>query len=143
MKRIRIRGRAAVFSSADVRVTDPQILRSLDSLRYADEQATDYLGGTPMEDAVAVALEPGGILAFSFVPGSSFLAVETEFMSRRELTPEELGFLASYVAGQWEDGMGENWACLSESRCGFTINCLGVPENAGWGDYPNVVVDDI
>jgi hypothetical protein len=140
MWRIVIKGFAAVLKG-NVRITDVDVLRSLDGVRYEDERFTDYLGGPPpVENALAEALKPGGSLQFTYRHASDSLTATTEYRSRRELADDELKYLVDYTMGQWEDGIGENWTCLSESRCGYTIMCLS-PGDAGVPDpYPTIDV---
>ena len=136
MLRIVVEGLAAVFREDD-QITDASVLRSLDGLTYDDERFTDYLGGPPEEDILASALVSGGNLRFSHRDGEPLLTAITEYRSNRPLTESELRLLVDYTMGQWSDGIGENWACESPDRCGFTVMCLtagdGVPEG-----YPSV-----
>jgi hypothetical protein len=136
--RIVIRGSAAVFHD-DEQVTDPSILQSLDGLVYDEERFTDYLGGPPEEDELAAALEPGGIISFSYHDGEDLLAAVTEYQSRRPLTDAELRLVVQYTMGQWSDGIGENWTCISPDKCGYSIMCLTPGDDVGQ-DYPNVEV---
>jgi hypothetical protein len=41
--------------------------------------------------------------------------------------------------GQWSDGIGENWACESPDKCGYSIICLTDPHEFG-PNYPAVEV---
>jgi hypothetical protein len=136
--RIIIRGSAAVFRD-DEQITDPAILRSLDGLVYDEERFTDYLGGPPEEDEVAAALEPGGVIRFSYRRGDDLLTAVTEYRSRRPLTDAEIRLLVEYTMGQWSDGIGENWTCFSADKCGYTVMCL-TPEDRVARDYPSVQV---
>ena len=140
MIRICIRGYAAVFL-VDEQVVDPNVLRTLGSVKYDDERFTDYLGGPQEEDALAAVLEPGGIIEFSYCEGDDLLTATTEYQSRRTLTNEELKCLADYTMGQWSDGIGENWACESPDRCGYQIVCL-TQTDAMDKDYPAVLVNE-
>jgi len=141
MARIIIRGSAAVFSGNE-QVTDPDILRSLDGLMYDDERFTDYLGGPPGEDLIAAVLEPGGVIRFCYREGDEQLMATTEYWSRRPLNEEELRILVEYTMGQWSDGIGENWACFSEERCGYMVMCH-TPGDLGVGpNYPSVQVTE-
>ena len=136
MLRIVIEGLAAVFREDD-QIADASVLRSLDGLTYDDERFTDYLGGPPEEDALASALESGGNLRFSYRDGVPLLAAITEYRSRRPLTEPELQLLVDYTLGQWSDGIGENWACESGDRCGFTVMCLTAGDDVP-NEYPCV-----
>lgn len=138
MARIVIRGSAAVFRD-DVRVSDSVILRSLDGMVYDEERFTDYLGGPAEENLVAAALEPGGIIRFGYRDADDVLSVTTEYRTRRPLTAAELRLLIDYKLGQWSDGIGENWACISPDKCGYSIVCL-TPGNGVSPDYPSVEV---
>lgn len=136
MTRIVIQGCAAVFRD-DEQITDPKVLRSLDGLVYDEERFTDYLGGSPEENAVVEALEPGGILKFGFREGDELLTVATEYRSRRPLSNNELRLLVDYTMGQWSDGIGENWTGFSAAKCGCTVMCLTTGDNVG-SRYPLV-----
>lgn len=140
MALIIIRGSAAVFRG-DEPVSDPAVLRSLGGVVYDDERFTDYLGGPPGEDAVAAALEPGGAIRFAYHEGDNLLTATTEYYSRRPLTVDELQALVEYTMGQWSDGIGENWACESAERCGYSIMCLTAGDGVGL-EYPSVQVVD-
>ena len=135
--RIAIRGWAAVFRD-DEQVTAPEMLRPLDGLTYDDETFTDFLGGPEEEDALAAALESGGILRFGY-DGREVLTATTEYLSRRRLTDAEVRLLVEYTMGQWSDGIGENWHCMSADRCGFTISCLTPGDGVG-PNYPTVQI---
>jgi hypothetical protein len=137
MSRIIIQGAAAVFRDNE-RVTDPAVLRSLDGLVYDEERFTDYLGGPPEEDQLATALEPGGIIRFSYHDGD-LLRATTEYRARRPLTVEEVRLLVDYTMGQWSDGIGENWTCSSAERCGYSIMCLTADDEVG-PNYPEVEI---
>ncbi len=138
MPRIFIRGAAAVFRD-DEQVTDHNVLRSLSGLVYDEERFTDYIGGSPEEDALAEALEPGGIISFGYCDGDGLLVATTEYRGRRPLTDAELRLLVDYTMGQWSDGIGENWACVSSDKCGYSIMCLTPGDQVG-PDYPTVDV---
>jgi hypothetical protein len=138
MPRIVIRGSAAVFRD-DERITDVVVLRSLAGLAYDEERSTDYLGGPPEENALAAALEPGGIIAFGYREGDDVLTATTEYRIRRPLNAAELRLLVDYTMGQWSDGVGENWVSISPERCGYAIMCL-TPGNGVGSDYPAVEV---
>jgi hypothetical protein len=138
MSRIVIRGSAAVFRE-DVRVTDPAVLRTLDGLAYDQERFTDYIGGPPEEDELAAALEPGGVIRFTYRAGEDVLVATTEYRSLRPLSRAELQLLVEYTMGQWSDGVGENWMCLSPERCGYAVKCLTAGDGVG-SDYPSVEV---
>ncbi|MFO0876109.1 MAG: hypothetical protein U0840_01950 [Gemmataceae bacterium] len=137
MARIVIRGVASVFRD-DEPVTDPAILRSLDGLVYDEERFTDYLGGPRRENELLAALEPGGIIRFSYQGGDHLTAV-TEYQTRRPLTGPELNLLVHYTMGQWSDGIGENWASASPERCGYSIVCLIAGDEVG-PNYPTVEI---
>lgn len=140
MARIVIHGSAAVFRD-DERISDPTVLRSLETIVYDDERFTDYLGGSPEEDELVAALEPGGIIQFGYSDGHSLLSAATEYRSLRPLSTDELRLLVEYTMGQWSDGIGENWTCESAQRCGYTIMCL-TPGDGVDEQYPSVEVLD-
>jgi hypothetical protein len=142
MPRITIEGLAAV-SRNDEQVTDPGVLASLVPLTYGDELFTTYMGGTPLEDAVREALEPGGVLRFTHAPGTELLTVRVEFEARRILSPEELRTLIDDTLSQWSDGIGENWTCESPNRTGgYAIMCLFPGCGPLPSPYPVVRIDD-
>jgi hypothetical protein len=138
MGKITIRGAAAVYRE-DEQVIDPAILRSLDGLVCDEERFTDYIGAAPPEDAVAAALEPGGLLQFSYEEGEELLTAITEYRTLRTLTKEEFDLLVDYTMGQWSDGIGENWTGCSEDYCGYAIMCL-TPGDRLRPNYPSVQV---
>jgi hypothetical protein len=140
MVRIIIQGLASVYSN-DEPVTDSATLQSLDGLVYDDERFTDYLNDTGDEGVVAGQLVPGGNIRFSYQEGSKYLGAVTEFQSRRRLSDSELALLVNDTMGQWSDGVGENWACISAEKCGYTIICLA-PGDGVRPDYPTVEVTD-
>jgi hypothetical protein len=123
MPTVAIEGLAAVYRN-DEQVTDPLVLASLVPLAYEDEVFTDYLGGTELQDALQGALERSGVLRFTHVPGADLLTVTVEFIARRPLSEPETQELVQDTLGQWSDGVGENWTCISPKRVGYTIMCL-------------------
>jgi hypothetical protein len=138
MPRIVIRGAAAVFHD-DHQVSDPRVLQSLHGLVYDEERFTDYIGGPPLEDELAAALVPGGSIIFTHHHGADLLAAVTEYQTRRSLTDTELRLLVDYTMGQWSDGIGENWTCISPEKCGYSIMCLTPGDGVGT-PYPTVEV---
>lgn len=142
MIRIVIRGAAAVFRD-DVQTTDHDILESLDGLVYDGERFTDYFSEFGDEGELAAALEPGGFIRFGYSKGDELLTATTEYKSRRLLTEAELRLLVEYTLGQWSDGIGENWACISPETCGYGIMCLTLGDGVA-PDYPVVqVISDV
>lgn len=148
MAQVVVRGLARVFNDDDVQIVDPTVLRSLDGLVYDDEVFTDYLGGSPEEDALSAALNRSGILRFTHEDGNQFLIAATVYEAKRPLTESELQLLVEYTMGQWSDGIGENWASESADRCGYNIMCLtpgdpGLPPSDKMPDpYPAAEVCD-
>jgi hypothetical protein len=134
MPTIVVQGLAAVYRD-DERVTDPQVLASLVPLVFDDDDAvfTDYLGGTPLQDELRSALERSGVLRFTHAPGADLLTVTVEFRSRRDLSDAELHELVKDTLGQWSDGIGESWTCISPQRTGYAIMCL----SPGCGPLPS------
>lgn len=137
MARVVIQGVAAVFRD-DTQVTDVAVLQSLDGVLYDEERFTDYIGGPPAENEVAAALEPGGMIRFTYT-GGDVLTATTEYRVRRSLSDAELRLLVEYTMGQWSDGIGENWASLSPEKCGYSIQCQTAADGLG-PDYPVVEV---
>lgn len=122
--RISIQGQANVFvGDDDDPISDPSVLQKLDGIKYVEERFTDFLGGTALEDALALALEPGGYLHFTYVPVNPYLTVTTEFRAKRRLSKEEIDELVNYTCGQWSDGIGENFVSESTRTYGYTIIC--------------------
>jgi hypothetical protein len=138
MSRIVIQGAAAVFRD-DAQVTNPDVLQSLDGLMYDEERFTDYIGGPSEENELADVLEPGGAIRFSYHDGDDMLTATTEYRSRRLLTDAQLRLLVEYTMGQWSDGIGENWTCISPDKCGYSIMCLTAGDGVG-PDYPAVEI---
>jgi hypothetical protein len=141
MPHIVVRGAAAVFRD-DERITDPTALRALDGLVYDEETFTDHIGGTPEEDELAAALEPGGIISFRYRDGDEVLSAITEYRTRQSLSDEALRVLVEYTMGQWSDGIGENWTCISPTKCGYSIMCLTPGDDVGTDDPAVEVVGD-
>jgi hypothetical protein len=102
-------GWAIVCDEQGNQVQDRAILREL--ANYVDEPdlyQTDYLGGTPEENALAEALERSGQLRFSLREGEQVLRVLSTFIARRPLKDLEIELLRNDTLAQWSDGMGES-----------------------------------
>lgn len=101
-------GWAVVFDANGNVATDPVVLSELAQfIDPEDLYQTDYIGGTPEEDAIAEALDRSGQLRFFFQDGSEYLRVLSTFIARRTLSDHELNWLRENTLGQWSDGMGE------------------------------------
>ena len=141
MPRVTIEGLAAVFRNEE-QVADPLLLASLVPLAYEDDVFTDYLGGTEIEDALAGcarAKRRPQVHPRSRAP--DLLTVTVEFIARRALQSEpEMQELMRYTLGQWSDGVGENWTCISPERTGYTLMCLTPGDGSLPSPYPVVRV---
>ena len=93
-----IEGWSAVFDPEGNEVTDPRILRGPSGYTLPG-YATDYLGGSEVQDALAVALEQSGQLRFEYREGETSMRVMNEFTARRLLTDEELHELVQDTVG--------------------------------------------
>lgn len=133
-------GWAVVFDPEGNEITDLKVLRQLAG--FVDEEdflATDYIGGSPEEDAIASALEPSGRLRFAIRDGEPSLRVFNEYLARRSLSPAELQWLRTYTLGQWSDGMGECIFVPNGPLAGCKLQPLGEDEVAV-PEYPFVEV---
>jgi hypothetical protein len=133
-------GWATVFDADGREVTDRDVLRQLSV--FVDEEdlfATDYIGGTPEENAIVAALERSGQLRFALRDGEGSLRVLTEYVARRALTAAELRWLCEYTLGQWSDGMGECVFVPSGPFADYKLQPLSKHEVSGT-EYPFVEV---
>lgn len=133
-------GYAAVFGAGDLPVEDPSVVRQLAG--YVDEDdlyATDYIGGTPEEDAIAAALLRSGQIRFEAIEGQPVLRITTSYDARRPLAPAESEWLREYTMGQWSDGMGECLFVRDGQFAGYHIQPL-MPDEVEAADYPFVEV---
>jgi hypothetical protein len=90
-------------------VNDPTVLCSLDGVEYLDEVFSDHFDESGNEKALVKAGVGGGKMSFRFNSMRKQLEVVTEYELDRKLTAEEIEQLADYTAGQWSDGIGENF----------------------------------
>jgi hypothetical protein len=101
-------GLAVVFDADGAEVDDQAILGELAGfVPDEDSFATDFIGGTEKENALAAALDRSGQLRFAYDHEQDCLRVLTEYSARRELNEAEVNLLCEYTLGQWSDGMGE------------------------------------
>jgi hypothetical protein len=99
-------GWAYVFAPNGEEVRDRAAFRLLSGY-LVDQYATDHLGGTEPEDALAVALERSGQLRFVYEEGEERMRAVSAYRAKRRLTDAELALLVRDTLGQWSDGMGE------------------------------------
>jgi hypothetical protein len=132
--RLRFCGLAVVFSPDGSEVHDPGVLRQFHGYRL-DEYATDYIGGTPLEDGLVAAMERSGEMWFEYRAGY-LLQVFMEFKPTRKLTEAELAWLKPDVLGQWSDGMGECVFIESGPLKDYKLQPLS-PQEAGEPEYPH------
>jgi hypothetical protein len=136
----RIWGWSVVFDDEENHVSDCIVLEELS--HFVDDEdlyATDFMGGTPLEDTLAEALERSGQLRFEFRPNEPLLRINTDFVANRRLSANELEWLKADTLGQWSDGMGE---CLFVPRGpfkGYKLQPLDSSE-VDETDYPFVEV---
>jgi ankyrin repeat protein len=118
---IRFAAPASIFDANGELVTSVEVHRQLDGTFYGDEAFTDFLGGPSDETDLALLLEHGGYLSFQFNESRNQLDAVTEFRAARRLDDSELELLTNYTAGQWSDGIGENFVSESFARYGFSL----------------------
>jgi hypothetical protein len=135
---ISIRGYAAVTRRDGEPVTDPAVLRALDGLAY-DAELTDYFDSSPVEVALAAALEPGGGIVFTHRGSDQCLTATTEYHSARQLTPDELGALVDHTVAHWFNGVGRTLWLEEPIHHEYDIRCLWSREAVA-SHCPSVVV---
>ena len=89
-------------------ISDAQLLRSLNDLRYDGDLCANYLDHELLNDVSIV----GGAIQMAFDPKRGELRVISEYWSPAALTPDQLQALVDQTHGQWCDGIGE--ACFDE-----------------------------
>ena len=136
---ISIRGYAAVTRRGGEPVTDPAVLRTLDGLAH-DAELTDYFDGSPVEVALAAALEPGGGIVLTHRGGDPCLTATTEYHSARRLTPEELRVLVEHTVAHWFNGVGRTLWLEEPIHDEYDIRCLWSREAVA-SRCPSVVVE--
>ena len=133
-------GWAQVIDANDQLVSDTSILRQLAGFVDEDDlYATDYIGGSADEDAIAEVLLRSGQMRFALDDGKGCLRVFLTFEARRPLTAAELNWLRKYTLGQWSDGMGESLFMTSGPFKDFLIQPLDSADGMPSG-YPFVEV---
>jgi hypothetical protein len=98
-------------------VTDSAVLRTLDGLKYTDETFSDYLSDDADKTLSKMGIS-GGHLAYSFDSKTNLLYVVTEYQLDHNLFLSEIELLKDYTAGQWSDGVGENFHQI-RMNCGL------------------------
>ena len=115
MPRIKFIGPALVDSGVDnedgtVAITkDPAILKSLDGLRYEDEEFSEYLADDEVTSSISDYVS-GGILEFEYITSDQALVGKVEYHLTRTLTSDEIQVLKEYTIEQLLDGIGSNFA---------------------------------
>lgn len=112
---IKISGPALVDSGKDNKdgtialVTDSEVLKSLNGLRYDDEMFSDYLADDEAFSEIADIVS-GGILLFEYDQPSGSLVGSIGYDLTRDLSEEELEMLVEYTIDQLSDGIGSNFS---------------------------------
>jgi len=115
MPRIKISGPALVDSGKDSEdgtialVTDSEVLKSLNGLRYDDEMFSDYLADDEAFSEIADIVS-GGILLFEYDQASGSLVGSIGYDLTRDLSEEEIEMLVEYTIDQLSDGIGSNFS---------------------------------
>jgi hypothetical protein len=115
MPSIMFKGPAIVDSGVDnddgtiAITTDKAILKSLDGLRYDDEEFSDYLADGEETSQIAD-LVSGGILLFEYINASESLVGGIEYQLSRDLSSEEVEALKEYTIEQLTDSIGSNFS---------------------------------
>lgn len=142
----------AVITDAAGKVVDAAVLRRLHGVVYDRETFTDHLGNInvagyekllrpdnearirkkiqqgELENATRNALQPSGHLRLIYKEAENQVWVVTEYEAQRLLSDAELALLVRYTAGQWSDGIGENFQSVSKELFGLTVDCSQVME---------------
>lgn len=118
-------------------IDDPEILKTVDGVRYDEESVVDYMGdGSDTRDLYDSAKFTGGYLQFQYDEATNRLAVITEYDVNRDLDDREILKLREYTGGQWSDGAGSNFAQIYAEKTGLS------PQIMGWGDDILTLVND-
>lgn len=88
---------------------DPLVLKSLDGLRYEDEEFSDYLHDGEETSAIADHVS-GGFLSFKYDVATSSLIGFIEYHLSNVLSSNEVETLKEYTIEQLLDGIGSNFS---------------------------------
>tara|TARA_B100001063_G_scaffold207116_1_gene202823 strand:- start:2071 stop:2418 length:348 start_codon:yes stop_codon:yes gene_type:complete len=88
---------------------DQAILKSLDGLRYEDEEFSDYLYDGEETSNIADHVT-GGVLSFEYDIASGSLIGSVEYQLSRALSSDEVAILKEYTIEQLLDGIGSNFS---------------------------------
>lgn len=115
MPRIKISGPALVDGGKDnedgtiALVTDREVLKSLNGLRYDEEIFSEYLADDEAFSEIADIVS-GGILLFEYNQASESLVGSIDYDSTRNLSEEEIEMLVEYTIDQLGEGIGSNFS---------------------------------
>ena len=115
MPKIEFKGPALVDTGKDnndgtIALTkDQSILKSLDGLRYEDEEFSDYLADDEGASSIADYVS-GGTLAFDYIENGEELIGKIEYQLSRTLSSDEIEILKEYTIDQLLDGIGSNFS---------------------------------
>ena len=90
-------------------VNDAEVLKTLDGLKYEDEEFSDYLCDGE-ETASFSDFVSGGTLLFQYEDSSNTLVGVVEYVLSRALNTDEIGALTEYTIEQLLDGIGSNFS---------------------------------
>ena len=90
-------------------ISDVEVLKSLDGLRYEDEEFSDYLADDESTSLIAEYVS-GGILIFEYAKESEALVGSIEYQLSRPLVSGEIEMLKEYTIEQLLDGIGSNFS---------------------------------
>lgn len=131
-------GWTTVFNPDGAEVRDHTVFRQLSGY-LVDLYATDYIGGTEPEDALASALERSGQLRIEYREGEDCMRVVSVYVTKRALSAGECALLVGTTLGQWSDGMGESVFVEAGPFEDFKLQPLS-ERVAGVPDYPFVEI---
>lgn len=90
-------------------VNDTEVLKTLDGLKYEDEEFSDYLSDGE-ETASFSGFVSGGTLVFQYDNASNTLIGAVEYVLSRALKTDEIEALTEYTIEQLIDGIGSNFS---------------------------------
>lgn len=94
----------------DLLITEPDILKTLDGIRYSEEKFTDYLPDyESASDMLRSNSIQGGVLSLRYDHELNKVLVETEYVTVVALSDEDIELLKDYTADQLGDGLGSNF----------------------------------
>ncbi|HEX4342219.1 MAG TPA: hypothetical protein VH255_02450 [Verrucomicrobiae bacterium] len=107
--KIKITAKATVLDEAGSPIKNAARLHTLDGVAH-DECFSDYLLDDPDTKALPAKGVSGGYLRFRFRVDRQELWAETEYDLSEPLTDADTKAIVAYTAGQWSDGIGENFS---------------------------------